>query len=412
MIVAVCLVINALTFGTRYSFGVFFKSIEGEFSLSRAATSGIFSIYMVLASAFEVLGGWALDKFGPRIVILLMGLFIGLSLLLTSQTNSPWQLFITYSLLLAIGTGPSYTVAMATTSRWFEKKRGAALGIAGAGIGLGTLVMAPLATYLIANFEWRVAYMVIGLSAGLALASLSKLLRKDPGEIGVLPDGIKPDSTKIGLGNTRGTNQPTNFSLLQALRTRSFWFLWAIWLTWALCFHLVLTHVIPHATDIGISTTKAAIILSLVGGISIPGRLIMGSVSDRLGRKMSAIACALLQAGAMIWLIWAQDLWMLYLFAIVYGLGYGGFDPPTLALVGDIFGLRHIGIIMGVLFVGWGIGAAIGPAVGGILFDISNNYSVAFAIGAAAMLVAALLVALIRPETKEHTGDYAYGTHS
>ena len=190
VIIAVCLVINALAFGTRYSFGVFFKSIEGEFNLSRAATSGIFSVYMLLASAFEVLGGWALDKFGPRIVVLLMGLFIGLSLLLTSQTNSPWQLFITYSLLLAIGTGPAYTVSMATTSRWFDKKRGVALGVAGAGIGLGTLVMAPLATYLIANFEWRVAYMVIGLIAGLFIIALSRLLRKVKANPGLLPKGM------------------------------------------------------------------------------------------------------------------------------------------------------------------------------------------------------------------------------
>ncbi len=101
---------------------------------------------------------------------------------------------------------------------------------------------------------------------------------------------------------------------------------------------------------------------------------------------------------------------MFYLFALVYGLGYGGFDPPILALTGDIFGLRNIGVIMGAMFVGWGIGAAIGPVAGGLLFDVSNNYSIAFAIGAAAMLTTALLVALIRPVTKENTQDYVYGT--
>ncbi|MFC1995261.1 MFS transporter [Chloroflexota bacterium] len=407
VIIATCFIINALAFGTRYSFGVFFKSIEGEFSLNRVATSGIFSVYMVLASAFEVLGGWALDRFGPRIVVLLMGLFIGLSLLLTSQTTCAWQLFITYSLLLAIGTGPSYTVAMATISRWFDKKRGVALGIAGAGIGLGTLVMAPLATYLIANFEWRVSYIVIGLITGLILISLSRLMRRDPGVIGVLPDGLKPDSTKIEIENDQGATQSVSFSLLQALRTRSFWFFGSVWLMWGLCLHLVLTHVIPHATDMGISATKAAVILSLIGGISIPGRLIMGVVSDRIGRKVSAAICALLQAGAMVWLIGAQDLWMFYLFALVYGLGYGGFDPPTLALIGDIFGLRHIGVIMGAMFVGWGIGAAIGPALGGFLFDISNNYSIAFIIGSASMLAAALLVVLIKPVTQKNTLGYA-----
>ena len=171
------LVIGTIAFGTRQSFGVFFKSIEGEFDLSRAATSGVFSAYMVFSCAIAVLGGWVLDRYGPRIITLLMGIFIGLSLLLTSQVNSVWQLFITYSLLLAVGAGAMFTVSMATAARWFDKKRGLAVGIAGTGGGLGPAVMAPFASYLIANFGWRMAYIVMGLIAWLIVIPLSRLLR-------------------------------------------------------------------------------------------------------------------------------------------------------------------------------------------------------------------------------------------
>jgi len=402
VVVITCLIVGTIVFGTRYSFGVFFKSLEGEFGLTRGATSGVFSVYMLLCCAFAILGGWALDRYGPRIVTLLMGSFTCLSLLLTSQTNSPWQLFISYGLLLAIGTGPGYIVVMSTASRWFEKKRGLALGIAGSGAGLGTVVMAPFATYLISSFGWRMSFIVMGLIALFFLVSLSRLLKKDPHEIGALPDGLKPDSGEMGVRDKRDDAQPVSFSLSQAFRTRSFWFLGIIWLLWSLCLHLVLTHLVPHATDIGISAMKAAVALSLIGGVSIPARLLVGWASDRIGRKVSAVICALLQAGAMVWLLWSQDLWMFYLFAVIFGFGYGGLDPPITALIGDIFGVRNIGIIMGALIIGWALGAAIGPIIGGLIFDVSNSYSMAFLTGALAMLVASLLAALIRPGAKRN----------
>ena len=394
VVVAVCFVLSAVIFGTRYSFGVFFKSLERDFELTRAATSGVFSAYMVICCAFAVLGGWALDRYGPRIVLFLMGVFTGLSLILTSQTSFAWQLFISYSLLLAIGTGAGYTIVMSTTSRWFDRKRGLAVGIVSSGVGVGTVAMAPFATHLITNFGWRMAFIVVGLIAGLVIASLASLLKKDPGEIGALPDGLK---SYTGETVTSGGNdaQPISFSLRQALGTRSFWFLWVIWLLWSMCLHFVLTHIVRHAIDLGISAAEASVVLGLIGFASILPRLVMGVVSDVIGRKVSAAICALLQAGAMVWLIWAQDL---YLFAVVYGIGYGGFDPPTVALVGDTFGLRSIGVIMAALVIGWAIGAAIGPAVGGFIYDVNKSYFVAFLIGALLMLAAALLVFLIKRE--------------
>jgi len=159
---------------------------------------------------------------------------------------------------------------------------------------------------------------------------------------------------------------------------------------------------VPHATDIGIRAMEAAGILSLMGGSNIAGRLLMGRVSDSIGRKTTAIICALLVTGAMILLTRSQDLWMLCLFGVVCGFSFGGLDPAITALIGDIFGLRSIGIIMGTLNVAWGIGSAIGPAAGGFIFDVSESYFVAFLAGALAMLIVALLVPLTRRETKRN----------
>lgn len=395
VIVVVFFIAGISLYGIYFSFGVFFKSIESEFGLTRAATSMILSANLVLAGVCSFFAGRALDRYGPRIIIFLMGLFTGLSLLLTSQTNSLWQLFITYSLLLAMGTGPLFVVPTSTISRWFDKKRGLALGIAGAGAGLGIVIFAPFATYLIANLDWRMAYLVIGLIAWVTAIPLSRFLKNDPREIGALPDGAKPHSTYMGDDNP----QPIDLSLSPVFRTRSFWLIVFIWLFFAASLFLVFTHLVPHAIDIGFSAAEGATILSLLGGSGIAGRILMGIASDRIGRKWAAIISTLLQAGALVGLIWAQDLWMLYLIASVFGFAYGGCSAAMGALISDTFELAKIGAIFGVLEISFGTGAAIGPVIGGLIFDASNSYSLAFLLGAVAMLVVTLLIASIKRET-------------
>ena len=241
VIVAASLVIACTLIGIRLSFGVFFKSLEAEFDLSRTATSSIFSVYMILFAVFAITSGWALDRYGPRLVVCLIGLFAGLSLLITSQTNSLWQLFLSYSLLLSIGTGGIMPVIMAVVSRWFDKKRGFALSIATSGTGLGVSVMAPFAAYMISNMDWRMSYAVLGVIAWLVVISSALLLRRDPAEIGALPDGVKSGVGRIEIVGKEESSGLTviGLSLLQALRTRSFWLMLAVWFLFSLCLTLI-----------------------------------------------------------------------------------------------------------------------------------------------------------------------------
>ena len=393
VVVVAFLILGTAIWGIRFTFGIFFKSIESEFELTRMATSAIFSVNMVLGGLFTILFGWALDRYGPRVVFLLMGIFTGLSLVLTSQTNAFWQLFVTYSLLLAIGASSVYVGIMSTISRWFDQKRGLAMGIASTGAGLGPLVTAPFATFLIGRFNWRIAYLVIGIVAWLVVIPLSRLLKRDPYEIGALSDGAK---THLEYAKIEEDTLPSDLSLQQAFRTRSFWSIISIFLLFSFSLFLVLTHLVPHTTDIGHSAVEAATILSLCGGATIVGRVLFGIVSDKLGRKLALVICTLLHFGAMVWLLWAQDLWMLYLFAIFFGLAWGGMGPAMAALIGDTFGLGKLGVIFGVLDVGFNTGAAIGPVIGGLIFDVSHSYFLAFSLGAAIMLLSTLLITLIR----------------
>jgi len=403
VVIGAGLMIAVIGIGTRYSFGVFLKSLEVEFGISRGATSGIFSVYMLLCSLLAIIGGWALDKYGPRKIAFLMGSFTGLSLVLTSLTHSVWQLFITYGLLLSLGTGPIYTVVNSTTSRWFHKKRGFAVGITSSGGGLGIIALAPFATYLISLFGWRTAFLWLGLIAWVIMASVSLLLIKDPSDMGLSPDGLKSEPVQTASQTKETLAQPMAYSVAQAFRASQFWLLAFTWVLLSLCLHLIFVHAVPHALDMGISPMDASVMLSLIGIANIPGRLVIGKVSDAIGRKTLGVACILFQSASLLWLVWANALWMLYIFAIAYGFLWGGSGTIITSLIGDVFGMRSLGAIMGVMTAGWALGAAVGPAMGGYIFDMSGNYFAAFAAAAGFTLITALFVALIRKTPTDTT---------
>ncbi len=388
--------IGVIGIGMRYSYGVFLESIEVEFTISRAATSSVFSIYMLLCSLMAIGGGWAMDKYGPRKVGLFMGTFTGLSLLLTSLVHSPWQLFITYSLLLAMGTGPIYGVVNVTASRWFVRKRGFMVGITSSGGGVGAIVLAPFATYLISNFDWRKAFIILGIIAWAGIVAVSLLLVKEPEDLGLFPDGAKSVALRPDRPKNHGNDLALDITLGRAFGMSQFWLLGSTWLFLSLSLHMIFVHAIPYAVGTGVSPMDAAYILSLMGISNIPGRLLIGKFSDTFGRKTLGITCALIQFGSLVWLMWSVQLWMLYAFAVVYGFLWGGAGVIITAFIGDIFGTRWLGLIMGMMSGWWALGAAIGPALGGYIFDVSGNYFIAFAACALSLLTAAFLLGLIR----------------
>jgi len=396
MIVAASLVIFSTLIGIRVTFGVFFKSLEFEFDITRAAISSIFSVHMVIYAIFAIITGWALDRYGPRIIVSFMGIFTGLSLLITSQVTSVWQMYLSYSLLLAIGMGGFIPLLMAVIPRWFDKKRGLALGIATSGFGLGPVIMAPFAAYLIANLGWRNTYIVLAVIAVIVVLSLARVFRREPGEIGALPDGIKRDTHAIGPMVDVPSIELDGLSLLQTLRRKKFWLMFCMWFFLASSNNLISTHIIPYATDVGISTIEAATIFSIMGGVQILSRLIFGRIADVAGSRIPAVISALFGAGALLWLIWSHDLMMLYLFAIFFGLAWGGLGVNILALSSELFESPNLGAIFGALEIGFALGGAAGPLLGGIIFDTTGSYTMAFVAGATAMLIMALLVILTK----------------
>ena len=401
IMVASSLAITSILFGVQQSFGIFFKSLESEFELSRALTSSVFSAFMLLSAVFGIIGGWALDRYGPRLVFFIMGLLTGLGLVVTGQATSLWQLFLSYSLLIAAGTGATMTVAVATISAWFKKKRGLALGIVTSGSGMGAIFLAPLTAYLIASTDWRTAYLVLGLISWAVVLALSFTLRKNPGEIGSLPDGEQPGTVDAQSSYREKSTGERSFTLAEAFKTRSLKLLLVMFLAHSFCMNLVMTHVVPYAIDRGIADIKAATIISIIGVFNIVGRLATGRISDSIGNRMPGIINSLLFGIAISWLIWSHSLWMFYLFAAFFGLAWGGFSVILIRLVADIFGGRSLGLIMGIANMNFMLGGAIGPALAGYVFDTTGSYTLAFIMGIALMAVAAVSVTMVTATPKK-----------
>ena len=400
VVVVAILVISFIMMGVNSSFGVFFKSLESTFGLTRATTSAVLSGRMAFSCVTAVLGGWAIDRYSPKVVFSIMGFFIGISLVLTGQTTNAWQLFITYSLLLAVGIGAHYVVTTSIILRWFDRRRGLALGIAGSGGGLGIAFVAPLAAFLIESFEWRNTLMILGVIVCLVMIPMAQLLRRDPYEIGALPDGATSDNLAARI--KEGTISPPITSLITVFKKRNFWLYLFISILLAFSWVFVLTHIVPHATDLGFSATQSATILTLIGIAMIAGRLLAGALISKISAKTIAIISSLIQAGLLLWLVWGQELWMLNIFGLLHGFTMGSFVIAFTMLIGTTFGLKDIGKILGVLEIAILIGAAVGPYFGGLIFDFRESYTLAFLILVGTALVRTLIVALTTQDENKY----------
>ena len=404
IIVAACFFVATITYGAGLSFGVFLTPLRESFSETSAAVSGAYSLCMFLYAGFGLFVGWGVDKYGPKITTMFGGLLLGLGLLLTSQVNTMWQLYMTYG-LIGIGMSPAYTPFMTTVSRWFAKRRGLALGIMTTGIGAGPLIIAPLASYLISTGGWRFSYLVIGSFAGLIIAA-ALLLKRSPDEIGGFPNGetynanIPQPKTKV----SKVTSESSGFSLKEAISTKAFWLLGSISLMVGIGLQMVLAHIVAYSEAKGISPMTAATVLSTISGASIAGRIIMGMTSDRIGRKKALVICVFTEGIMIFWLIGASSAWMLFVFGAIFGFCYGGHVPQFPALTAETLGLGHMGAILGAISIFWGARAALGPVLAGYILDTTGSYSSAFIVGVVAMFLAAAITFLLKmPETKKES---------
>lgn len=392
MVVAIFFIITIME-GTMYCFGIFFKPLQSEFSWTSTQTSLAFSLYMVVHGLFYIVTGKINDSFGPRIVMTICGFFLSVGYIAMSRINALWQLYILYGLILPIGMSGAFVPLMSTVTRWFVKKRSLMTGICAAGTGMGTMIIPPVASWLISTSGWRQSFIIIGAVSLVLIIVLAQFLKRDPTDITQSTYDID-QADKIAA-----QRQVKGFSLRKAVWTNQFWILSTVYFGLVFYLQSVMVHIVPHAINMGISPIKAAIIVTFIGGGNTAGRVIIGATAGRIGNKLVTIISFILITFAAYILTLSKEVWMFHLFALIFGFGYGGLITMLPLLVADLFGLRAHGLIFGVVTFIITIGGGIGPLVAGYIFDLSGSYYTLFLVLLALSATSSVLISLLRPTT-------------
>ncbi|MFP6705257.1 MAG: MCT family MFS transporter [Alphaproteobacteria bacterium] len=384
-VVAATFVVLLLGFGIAYSFASFFDGFERDFAASRGDISLVFSLAGFLYFTLGIISGPLSDRLGPRPVVAFGVVLIALGLFSSSFAGELWQVYLGYGAAFGVGIGFAYVPSVGVLQRWFIRRRGLATGLAVTGIGVGTLAVPPICRFLVATMGWRATFQV--LAAVVLVLVAAWMLYSDPGEMGLYADGEEtPPAAGTALMGT---------SLRRAMFSAPFLLLYSGTVLLSLGFFVPFVHLAKFSVDQGHAQSWAILLISLIGVGSMSGRLLLGGVADRMGRHWAMIAMFLGLALMQAWWYLSTAYWALAVYAVLFGLFYGGYVALAPALTADFFGTRNVGGILGVLYSSVGIGTLIGPVAAGRAFDWAQNYDLPIAASASASFLALAVIMML-----------------
>jgi MFS family permease len=385
VILALCFANMVVMRGVNGAFGVYYLALLEEFSWSRSDGATVASVNFVVYALASPLVGLAFDRFGPRLLMPLGALLVGVGLVASSFASSLLGLYVSYGIITALGQGAlSFVGHNALISFWFVRQRATAIGIASMGQGVGALVMVPLTQLLINNIGWRGTFIVTGSLLLFILVPANALFqRRDPQDVGQFPDGDNTPTTAQNPGRHSAKPGARDWTLGEATRSFPFWCITVGHLALGTALFMINTHAIAHFVAVGYEKLVASFYFGLIGFIRIGATIIWGTISDRLGRSKAygvATFVTALGVGCMIVMTFGAPLWLVYLTIALYGIGHSAGNPTYGAVIGDIFSGRKIGLIFGFLEISFGLGSALGSWIGGYLFDTTGSYAWSFTV--------------------------------
>jgi len=407
VVVGATCVIMTTAYGAQFSFGIFLPYMEADTGWDRELISRAFAIYIFMYAFLSIISGPLTDRLGPRPVITVGGLFLGLGYWLLGQISQQWELFAVLAVVLAAGMSASFVPCSATVVRWFVRERGRALGFTTAGSSLGNMIAPPLVALLIGAVGWRESMAWIGLVVAILIVMAATFTVRDPADRNLYPDGDdgqEPVSHQ-GLNAALINGGGRTWTLAEARRTRSFWMLTAIlFLSWLVVF-LPAVHLPSYAIDKGLDPQSAAWILSAVGIGGVIGRPLVGAASDRAGRLPALAFVLATQIVVFAVLPYSSSWWVLCLVAFGFGFGYGGTTTLFPAIVGDYYGRDAVGTIVGFIFAISGSSAAFGPWLAAYQYTQTGSYDFAFWLGAIVNGIALLLIFGLKQPSPDFGSD-------
>jgi len=379
VIVAVGIVVTCVGFGAMATLTVFLVPVADTMGWSRTGVSTAALVNWLCMGAGAFVWGALSDRFGTRVVVMSGGVLLGLGLVTASRATTLAQFQLLFGVLVGLAAGSFYTPMTATTARWFTAHRSLAVALVSAGLSVGSAIMAPLARWLITNYDWRSAMLVIGDVVWLVIIPAALLVRNPP-------------ASAAPAGSAAAARDGRDMTVGQALRTPQFAALALAYFACCGAHSGPIFHMVTNAIDHGITAMTATTVLSVASLASLSGKIICGLVADRVGAKRTLVAGLALQAAAVSLYLFTRELSGFYAVALVFGFAYGGVMPLYAILVREYFGERIMGTAFGAVAFVSTLGMALGPWAGGWLYDTFGGYFWlflgSFGIGLAAVAIA------------------------
>jgi MFS family permease len=384
VIVGAAMVITCVGFGAMFSLGVFLQPMAESMGWSRTGISTAALLNFLCMGIGSFVWGALSDRLGTRTVVLIGGVLLGLGTVLASRATTLGQFQVYFGVIVGFAAGSLYAPMTATTTRWFTRHRSLAVALVSAGLGLGSTTTAPLARWIITNYDWRTAMLVLGDIAWLVIIPAALLVREPP-------------AATTDAGGATAEAEGHDLSAAQAFRTPQFA---AISFTYFACCAAhsgPIFHMVTHAIDHGVPAMAATTVLSAAGLASLSGKIICGLVADRVGAKRVLVAGLVLQVVAINLYLVTSQLSHFYAVGLMFGFAYGGIMPLYAILVREYFGARIMGTTFGAVGLASTLGMAIGPVAGGWLYDAFGSYGWLFIGSGAIGLGGAAIAFTFRP---------------
>lgn len=381
-----------------YAFSLFVTSLQADLGWRRSEIMVAWTIFFLIMGVASPFVGRVVDRYGVRKVVSIGAFIGGLGFVLLSLMSELWCFYVGYAVIslgmAAMGTVP----ASAVVSKWFQRRRGLAIGIMSTGIGVGGLVLAPLVgACLIPSFGWRMAYLVLALLMWVLIPLALLVIKEKPADLGLYPDGAASpeaaDEARATLSVSPG------LTLKIALATSAFWLMATSFLLNGFCQGGISQSQVPYLQDVGFPVVTAVIALGVVGLGSAIGKFFFGWLCDLIPAKYACAIGLVLQMSGLIILMNvrpALPVAVLFLYAISYGLGIGNWLPTMSVLISTNFGLASYGAIFGGIIFAQYLGTSAGPLMAALIYDTMNTYHWAFIVFLASYVIATLAVLAVR----------------